>query len=429
MSTTRGATPDEPTSMLGTHLTLDQAMRRALVLAARGPAGGANPQVGAVILAASPDRGEFRDGSDSAPVLSVAERPAGRAEPTYRVLGEGWHRGAGTAHAEVDALASAAAAGNDVRGATAVVTLQPCNATGRTGPCTQALIAAGIAQVWFSATDPLAEAAGSTAALEAAGIEVHPGLLETEGTELLHPWLTSVALGRPYVTLKLAASLDGRIAAADGTSRWITGPASRAHAHAVRSTVGAIAVGTGTVATDDPTLTARTPDGDLAVHQPLRVVVGERHVPHDARLRGRGGDLVHLPTHDVAQVLADLSARGVRHLLVEGGPTLTTAFLAAGVVDEVHAYLAPVALGAGLSAVGDFGVGTIADAARWRTHHVERLADDVLLVARSVLAGTARSVPARTAQTGTPRGTRIGTADHGASSRHASARHDPHGED
>jgi diaminohydroxyphosphoribosylaminopyrimidine deaminase/5-amino-6-(5-phosphoribosylamino)uracil reductase len=302
--------------------------------------------------------------------------------PTYRVLGEGWHRGSGTAHAEVDALASAAEAGNDVRGATAVVSLQPCSTTGRTGPCTRALVEAGIAEVVFAATDPLAEAAGSTATLEAAGVRVRPGLLEDEGTELLHPWLTSVALGRPYVTLKLATTLDGRVAATDGTSRWITGPEARAHAHAVRQTVGAIVVGTGTVTADDPSLTARTPDGTLADRQPLRVVVGERPVPDDARLRGPGGELVRVPTHDVARVLDELAARGVRHVLVEGGPTLTTAFLRSGLVDEVHAYLAPVALGAGVGAIGDLGVRTIADAVRWRTHRVERLGDDVLLVAR-----------------------------------------------
>jgi len=399
-------------SLIGSTLTVTQAMRRALALALRGPAGGANPQVGAVILSPSshapslppslapsptPTHPEFCHGTGTKSADSVAKpkgSPRGAdAEPVggsrgagvgleYRVLGEGWHRGAGTAHAEVAALAAAAEAGHDVRGATAVVSLQPCNATGRTGPCTRALIDAGIAEVVFAATDPLAEAAGSTATLESAGVRVHPGLLAEEGVDLLHPWLTSVRLGRPYVTLKLATTLDGRVAARDGTSRWITGPQARAHAHAVRQTVGAILVGTGTVAADDPWLTARTPEGGLAERQPLRVVVGERAVPDGARLRGPGGALVQIRTHDMGRVLAELGERGVRHVLVEGGPTLSTAFLAAGVVDEVHAYLAPVALGAGLGAIGDLGVRTMADAPRWRTHHVGRLGDDVLLVAR-----------------------------------------------
>src|SRR5690606_38602023 len=145
--------------------------------------------------------------------------------------------------------------------------------------------------------------------------------------------------GRPFVTLKIATTLDGRVAAADGSSRWITSAESRAHAHALRTEVDAIAVGTGTALTDDPALTARTREGDLAAHQPLRVVVGDRDVPAAARLRGPGGELVQVRTHDPAQVLAALHAREVRHLLVEGGPTLASAFLRAGLVDEVHAYL------------------------------------------------------------------------------------------
>jgi len=384
-----------PDSVVASFLTVPEAMRRALAIALRGPAGCANPQVGAVILAPPTGAPTFTSapapasspeaschGTGTASARSVAEAGDDAGQVRRRVLGEGWHHGAGTPHAEVAALASAAEAGHDVRGATAVVSLQPCNATGRTGPCTRALVAAGIAEVWFAATDPLAEAAGSTATLEAAGVRVHPGLLEDEGTELLHPWLTSVRLGRPYVTLKLATTLDGRVAATDGTSRWITGPEARAHAHAVRQTVGAIVVGTGTARADDPSLTARTPDGALAERQPLRVVVGERAVPEGARLREPGGALVQVPSHDVARVLEELGSRGVRHALVEGGPTLSTAFLRAGVVDEVHAYLAPLALGAGPGALGDLGVRTMADAVRWHTHHVERLGDDVLLVAR-----------------------------------------------
>lgn len=328
------------------------ALRRAFELARRGPAHGPNPRVGCVLLG-----------------------------PDGTVLGEGWHRGAGTPHAEVAALADAGRQGHDVRGATAVVTLEPCDHTGRTGPCSAALLAAGVGRVVVSVPDPNPVAAGGAATLRAGGVAVVTGVLEAEGRELLGAWWTAVERGRPFVTLKLAASLDGRIAAADGTSRWITSEASRRHAHAFRAQVDAIAVGTTTALTDDPALTARTDDGVLAEHQPLRVVVGHRDVPPGARLLGEGGDLLRLATHDPQAVLAELQAREIRHLLVEGGPTVAAAFLRAGVVDEVHAYVAPVLLGAGASAVGDLGIGTIGGALRLVPREIHHLGPDVLLVA------------------------------------------------
>ena len=340
--------------------SVDAALACAVELAERGPAWGPNPRVGCVLLAAADATGGPRE-----------------------VLAEGWHRGAGTPHAEAAALAAARDAGVDVRGATAVVTLEPCNHTGRTGPCAVALERAGVAEVVYAVADPNPVAAGGADHLAAHGVrtELRPS---PAATELTHAWATSAAAGRPYVILKTATTLDGRVAASDGTSRWITGPGARAHAHEVRAAVDAIAVGTGTVAADDPTLTARLPSGGLAEHQPLRVVVGRSTVPDGARVRTEdGGELVHLATHDVREVLAALAAREVRTLLVEGGPLLATAFLDAGVVDELHAYVAPVLLGAGRGAVGDLGVTTIADALRWRTHDVRRLGDDVLLVARS----------------------------------------------
>lgn len=333
--------------------TLEAAMRRALALAAQGPAYGPNPRVGCVLL-----------------------------DPGGQPVAEGFHRGAGTPHAEAAALAAARARGVDPRGTTAVVTLEPCAHHGRTGPCADALIDAGVAAVYVAVTDPNPVATGGAARLRAAGIGVTTGILADEGEELLRQWLHAVRTGRPYVTLKLATSLDGRVAATDGTSRWITGPQARAHAHTVRAQVDAIAVGTGTAVTDDPSLTARTIEGGLFEHQPLRVVVGRRAVPDNARLRGPGGALLHLPEHDLGAVLRELAEREVRHLLVEGGPTLATALLAADAVDELHAYVAPVLLGAGATAVGDLGVTTIGDAARFTTHDVTRLGEDVLLVAR-----------------------------------------------
>ncbi|MCL2422534.1 MAG: bifunctional diaminohydroxyphosphoribosylaminopyrimidine deaminase/5-amino-6-(5-phosphoribosylamino)uracil reductase RibD [Micrococcales bacterium] len=324
-------------------------MHCAMTLARRGPAHGPNPRVGAVVVGA--------DGTH---------------------LGEGWHRGAGTPHAEVAALADAQAQGNDPRGATMVVTLEPCRHTGRTGPCTGAVVAAGIARVVFAVADPNPVAGDGTAVLTAAGVDVVAGVLADEGRQVLGPWWHAMSLGRPYVTVKIATTLDGRVAAADGTSRWISSPQSRAHAHGLRAQVDAIAVGTTTVLTDDPALTART-DETLVDHQPLRVVVGHRDVPPDAALHGPGGALVHVTSHDPAHVLAVLAEREVRHLLVEGGPTLTAAFLRAGLVDEVHAYLAPVMLGAGPCAVGDLQIATIGDALRLEVTATERLGPDIFL--------------------------------------------------
>jgi diaminohydroxyphosphoribosylaminopyrimidine deaminase / 5-amino-6-(5-phosphoribosylamino)uracil reductase len=328
------------------------ALLRAFELAALGPVAGPNPQVGAVLLAA--------DGT---------------------TVAEGFHRGAGTPHAEVDAIARARADGADLRGATAVVTLEPCRHTGRTGPCTTALLDAGIARVVAAVPDPGRTSGGGAEVLRAAGVDVALGVLRTEGEKLLRVWLHAMRTGRPFVTLKIATTFDGRVSAADGTSQWITSPEARAHAHRTRGQVDAIAVGTGTALSDDPALTARTADGALDEHQPLRVVVGRRDLPPTARLHGPGGELLQLPTHDPAQVLAALADREVRHLLVEGGPTLTTAFLRAGLVDEVHTYLAPVLLGSGRSAVGDLGIGTIADALRLVTAEVRQLGPDVLVVA------------------------------------------------
>ena len=356
---------------------LETAMRRALALAAQGPAHGPNPRVGCVLL-----------------------------DPDGRTIAEGFHRGAGTPHAEAAALADARSRGIDPRGATAVVTLEPCAHHGRTGPCADALIAAGVAVVHVAVADPNPVATGGADRLRAAGVEVTTGTLADEGEELLRRWLHAVRTGRPYVTLKLATSLDGRVAATDGTSRWITGPQARAHAHTVRAQVDAIAVGSGTALVDDPSLTARTVDGGLFAHQPLRVVLGRRAVPDAARLRGPGGALLHLTEHDPDVVLGRLAEHDVRHLLVEGGPTLVTALLAADVVDELHAYVAPVLLGAGATAVGDLGVTTIGDAARFTTQDVTRLGDDVLLTARRTLPAEPTQ-PARSART-----------QHGRPSRH-----------
>ncbi|WP_249423994.1 bifunctional diaminohydroxyphosphoribosylaminopyrimidine deaminase/5-amino-6-(5-phosphoribosylamino)uracil reductase RibD [Nocardioides coralli] len=309
-----------------------EAMRRALSLAATpGVPRGPNPRVGCVLLAP--------DGSEVA---------------------EGFHRGAGSGHAEVDALA---AAGEDARGATAVVTLEPCNHTGRTGPCSQALIDAGVRRVVFAQTDHNPVAAGGADRLRVAGVDVAGGLLADEARDLNRAWTFAVEHDRPFVTWKLATTLDGRSAAVDGTSRWISSRAARLDTHRLRGECDAVLVGTGTVAVDDPELTVRDEVDDPVAHQPLRVVMGERDLPDQRRVLNDRAETLHLRTRDPLEVLTTLFARDCQHVFLEGGPTLAAAFWQAGLVDEVVAYVAPMLLGSGASAVGELGIGTIADAA------------------------------------------------------------------
>ena len=330
----------------------DRLMGRALALAARGPATGVNPQVGCVLVDANGD-----------------------------IVAEGWHRGAGTAHAEVDALSKVSA--GSTTGLTAVVTLEPCNHTGRTGPCSVALIEAGVSRVVYSVADPNPQAGGGAQRLLDAGIEVEGGVLATETEELLRPWLTAVRLQRPFVTVKWASSLDGRAAAADGTSQWITGTAARQHVHERRALADAIVVGTGTALADDPSLTARGDAGELLEHQPIPVVIGERPLPLDAKLRSHPAGLIEMESHDLGAVLGELYARDIRRVFVEGGPTLASAFITAGVVDEYLVYLAPTLLGGPTLALGDLGIATITDQKRLAITGVDRLGDDILITARS----------------------------------------------
>lgn len=317
---------------------LDAALARALDAAEAGPQWGPNPRVGCAIIDA--------DGTLSA---------------------VGHHRGAGTAHAEVDALAQLC--GRDATGATAVVTLEPCSHTGRTGPCTDALASAGIARVIYAVADPNPVAAQGACALRAAGLEVataseagaDPDLV-ARARRLTAQWRVAVSRGRPWVIAKSALSADGFVAAADGTSQWITSQSSRAHAHALRARVDAIVVGTGTALADDPSLTARAPDGRPLDHQPTRVVVGLRDLPAESTL-ARLGYVAHR-TRDLARVCDDLYAADARRILLEGGPRLVTQAFAAGLVDEWHVYRAPVLLGEGTAAIGPIGVTTLSEARR-----------------------------------------------------------------
>lgn len=310
-----------------------RAMARALELAQSPDVPlGPNPRVGCILIDAS---GE--------------------------TLVEGYHRGAGTPHAEVDALSWA---GDRARGATAVVTLEPCNHTGRTGPCAQALIDAAVARVVFAQQDPNPVAGGGADTLRRAGVVVAGGLLADQARAVNRVWTFAVEHGRPFVTWKFAGTLDGRSAAVDGTSRWVTSEAARADVHRLRALCDVVLAGTGTVLADDPELTARDPAGNNLPDQPLRAVMGLSEVGDHLRVRNAAAATVVLPTRDPAQALADLSHRDRQHVLLEGGPRLAAAFLNAGLVDELVGYIAPALLGAGPAAVGDLGITTIADTMR-----------------------------------------------------------------
>ena len=292
-----------------------------------------------------------------------------------QIAGVGGTEPAGSAHAEVVALRRA---GTRAAGGTAVVTLEPCNHHGRTPPCVDALLAADISTVVYAIGDPNPVAAGGAARLTAAGVDVVPGLsAELVRTGPLREWLYKQRTGMPHVTWKYAASIDGRSAAADGSSRWITGDAARADVHRRRAAADAIVVGTGTVLADDPTLTARLPDGTLADRQPLRVVVGEREISSESNVLNDDSRTMVIRTHDPHEVIKALSDR--TDVIVEGGPTLAGAFLRAGVINRILAYVAPILLGGPVIAVDDVGVTTIGKALRWRYDGMAMLGQDVVL--------------------------------------------------
>lgn len=355
--------------MSGRPMGTEEAMAHAVALAARGLGRTSpNPVVGCV-------------------VLDAAGHPAG----------EGYHERAGAPHAEVNALTQA---GERARGGTAVVTLEPCRHSGRTGPCTDALLEAGVARVVIGVPDPSPDAAGGAEVLRGAGVEVQFGVGMDAAAHVNRAWLHAMATGRPLVTWKLAATLDGRTAATDGTSRWITGPESRRAVHALRAERDAVLVGTGTLRADDPHLAVRDLPGAA---QPLRVVLDARaEIPLTARvlddaagslvvvaggtdatrLTDAGVDVLTVPEGlDPGSVLTGLHARGVRSVLLEGGARLAGSFVAAGLVDEVVAHLAPALLGAGRPVLEDAGITTITEALRLTTTDVSRLGEDVAITA------------------------------------------------
>lgn len=353
------------------------AMERALELARRGEGlVEPNPMVGAVVL-------------DSAGAT----------------LGEGWHACFGGPHAEVAALA---AAGRDARGATLVVTLEPCCHHGKTPPCTDAVLAAGIARVVVGAVDPAAHASGQgIAKLRAAGVEVIEGVASERTARLIAPFTMLATAGRPWVLAKWAMSLDGHIAAATGESRWISSEASRAVVHRLRGRVDGILVGIGTALADDPLLTAR-PSG---ARQPLRIVLDSRaRLPLESKLvqtaaehptllavgpeaeasrmtllRDSGVEVWQSEETDsavrLADLLAELGRRKQTNLLVEGGPTVLGGLFDAGLVDEVQAFVAPKIIGgaAAPAAVGGVGITSMQKAPRLSIESIESLGDDCFI--------------------------------------------------
>ncbi len=321
------------------------AMRHAFALAAepenrRGP----NPRVGCVVI-------------DSAGT----------------VVGEGSHRGIGSPHAEVVALA---AAGDAARGATAIVTLEPCSHTGTTGPCTQALIDAGVRRVVYAQTDPNPLAAGGAQVLADAGIDVEGDVLAHLAERINPEWTVAVTTDRPFVTLKIAATLDGRVAASDGSSQWISGPAARKYVHQLRSEADAVLVGTGTAIADNPSLNDRRSESS---HQPRPVVLGRRDVPADSSLRSNP-DTIWLRTNDLSEALTDLFEQGIRHVLVEGGPTIATALIEADLVDRLIWFVSPKLLGAGASAISQLGISSVDAVLEWTIGDVKTVGEDVCLV-------------------------------------------------
>jgi diaminohydroxyphosphoribosylaminopyrimidine deaminase/5-amino-6-(5-phosphoribosylamino)uracil reductase len=352
------------------------AMQRAIELAAAAlGTSNPNPAVGAVVL-----------------------------DDAGLVAGEGSTQPAGQAHAEVVALRSA---GERARGGTIVTTLEPCRHTGRTGPCTAAILGAGVARVVYAVADPFSPAAGGGDELRSAAVDVEGGLLVDEAAADLEPWLVAVRRRRPHVTWKYAATLDGRTAARDGTSRWVTSEDSRRDVHRLRALSDAVVVGIGTVLADDTRLTVR--DWPTS-RQPTRVVVdGKARTPTSARildddaetvvavgvdadpervkaLRAAGADVVALPRRDgrvdLGALMATLFEREALQVLLEGGAALAGSFVRDRLVDRVVGYHAPALLGAGPPVLAEAGVPTISAAVRLTIDDVLRLGPDVRISAR-----------------------------------------------
>ncbi|HEV7424796.1 MAG TPA: bifunctional diaminohydroxyphosphoribosylaminopyrimidine deaminase/5-amino-6-(5-phosphoribosylamino)uracil reductase RibD [Thermoanaerobaculia bacterium] len=326
---------------------MEELMRRALDLAARGRYSvSPNPMVGCVIV---------RDGN---------------------VIAEGWHQRAGEAHAEIEALRDI-----DARGATMFVTLEPCNHHGRTPPCVDAIIAAGVARVVIAMRDPHVVAAGGIEKLRAAGIEVVEGVLELEARKLNEVFIHAVTHHRPFVVLKAGMTLDGKLATVTRQSRWITSEASRQKSLELREQYDAILTGAGTICDDNPHLTRRL---GLASTRWTRIILDRRRiVPADATVLTDGGNTLHVTEDvDLDALLADLYTRGIHSLIVEGGSNVLSSFIRAGLWQKMIVFIAPMFVGGAEapSIFGAEGVAKLADAYRFRFEGVEVVGEDVMIV-------------------------------------------------
>lgn len=348
----------------------ERFMERALELALSPPFTSPNPRVGAVIVRAG------------------------------RIVGEGAHLGAGTPHAEVLALDAA----GDARGTTLYVSLEPCTHVGRTPPCAPALIEAGVERVVVAMDDPDPRVSGrGLELLRDAGIQVDTGLLAERARRINAAYVHQRQTGRAFLTLKLALTLDGRAAAADGTSRWITGEAARRYVHHRRLEADAVMVGSGTIAQDDPALTVRALD---APRQPAAVVVDSKgltpadaavfradretilatdpSVPHERQLAWKeaGADVLAIGANgggvDLRDLLEELGRRGMLEVYCEGGAGLATALLAADLVDRLELHHGPVIVGGEGPAIGDVGIASMGDASRWKLVRCEAFDDDIV---------------------------------------------------
>ena len=295
------------------------AMQRAIALSEKGLGKTApNPIVGAVII-----------------------------DDAGNVIGEGFHdRMNSKDHAEVVAIANATQNGKKINGATIVVTLEPCNHSGSTGPCTQAIIDSGISAVVFAVNDPNSVASGGAEALRAAGIKVVEGVSKAEAAYANRAWLMKIKKNRPFFTWKVATTLDAKIAATDGTSKWITNETSRADVQVLRRQADAILVGTNTVITDDPHL---IPRGDFAgySHNPIRVICGEQDLPKDAQVFDSAAQTVVVKSKDLDLLVAELNKLEINQVFVEAGMTLASAMVDHCLMDELVMYQAPSLLGSG----------------------------------------------------------------------------------
>jgi len=355
--------------------------------------------------------------------LREARRGLGRTSPNPavgallvkggRIVGRGHHVRAGAPHAEVMAIRDAAAR---ARGADLYTTLEPCDHVGRTPPCSLAILEAGVRRVFSGSADPNPRVNGrGIRRLRRAGVEVETGVLREHCDALNEPWFRFITTGRPHVTLKVAATLDGRIATASGDSRWVTGPEARAHVHRLRDAVDAVLVGAGTARADDPRLTARLPGGRGC--DPIRVVLDSRlELPMTLRLFRQRSKAATLVAHvagappakpprgveylrcrarrgrvDLGDLLLRLGERGVTTLLVEGGAEVNRSFLEAGLVDQLLLFVAPKIAGGGIPWLGGEGPARMAEALPVHDMHVRRVGRDLLFSGRPAPKGARSS--------------------------------------